>query len=670
MTTLSRNASFVRLFVLVAILALVATACGDAGTSTPATSDGSNASDAPASAPASDDPGTSEPPASAGAGGDLGTYTLGTFQDVTTDNVWNYLDTAGLTVWNGYFLGPTTAAAYEISSPGLEFVPSLAAGELEPTVEEGESWIGTITLRDDILWSDGETITAEDFAFTWQTAVDFALTAGWQDAVDSDVITAVEAVDDVTLKVTFNTQPGLAQWGPGTGIMNMPVMPEHFWGPIVEAAADTEDPRTTLIAESGAEAPAAGGTVYADRQEGSFAATSSNENYFDAGAEVTSGDASWTEGPYADDFQFPLYGGQEAAVLALADGEVDLLLNPLGMQRGFQDQVAENEDLTAVVNPTNGFRFLAFNHTRAPMSDPAFRDALAALIDKEFVTGNLLQGVAFPLYVILPEGNTAWYNEEIATELADVGYADSFFGEAEGTGTFTDMRRATAIGLLTEAGYTWETAPGFDDPATEDEVERAAEPGEGFTFVAGEGIIGPDGAAIEQLDLITPTASYDPLRATFGNYISGVALEMGIPIVSIPTDFNKIVADVFATDPDDDLVYTSPFDMFILGYSLGDAAFPTFHNSFYGTGGDSNNTQYSNDDFDAASDAFNATQSLEEAFDLMWEMERFVARDKPHIPLFDTGILEFYNNRVSYPFTETLSGLQFLAGQQTTVTAK
>src|SRR5690606_29930279 len=147
-----------------------------------------------------------------------------------------------------------------------------------------------------------------------------------------------------------------------------------------------DDPRTTLLAESGAEAPSAGGTVYADRQEGSFAASSINENYYDSGNDITSGGVTWTEGPYATDFQFPLYGGQEAAVLALADGEVDLLLIPLGMQRGFQDQVQENEDLTAIVNPASGYRFLAFNPSRAPMSEPAFRDALTALIDKEFVT--------------------------------------------------------------------------------------------------------------------------------------------------------------------------------------------------------------------------------------------------------------------------------------------
>ena len=186
--------------------------------------------------------------------------------------------------------------------------------------------------------------------------------------------------------------------------------------------------------------------------------------------------------------------------------------------------------------------------------------------------------------------------------------------------------------------------------------------------MAGAGLIGPDGEAVPQLELIVPTASYDPLRATFGNYISGVAQEMGINLVAIPTDFNKIVNDVFALDADN--AYTSPFDMFILGYSLGNPAFPSFHCSFFCTGGDSNNTQYTNEEYDAAADAFDAAQSEEEAFEAMWEMERLIAADKPHVPLFDTGILEFHNNRVAYPFTETLSGLQFLSGLQGSVTAR
>jgi peptide/nickel transport system substrate-binding protein len=637
MGLLRRDAYAVRLFVLTAVLALVAAACG---TQTPGETTG-----------ASDEPDSSAPAESAGAsqgagGGELGTYTLGIFQDVTTDNSWNYNDTEGGTVWNQYFLAPNSAAAYTIALPGLEMQPDLAEGELAPATEEGDGWVGTFTLKEGLVWSDGEPLTAEDFAFTWNTVVDLELQGGWIDyadnAPDNGPITAVEAVDDVTVQVSFNAQPGLAIWGPGTGILFMPVQPEHFWAPIVEEAAASDDPRTTLLAASGDGAPASGPTVFGERQEGSFAASVANENYYGTGEEITSGGVTWVEGPYADEFQFPLYGGQEAAVLALADGEVDFLLNPLGMQRGFQDQVAENPDLTAIVNPTNGFRFMAFNHSRAPMSDPAFRDALTALINKEFVTENLLQGVAFPLYVILPEGNVSWYNEEVATELAEQGYA----------GLEDLERQQIAIDLLTEAGYTWETAPTIADG----------------TFTAGSGIIGPDGEPIGQLELITPTASYDPLRATFANYISGVAQAMGIDLVAIPTDFNKIVNDVFALDEDNN--YTSPFDMFILGYSLGNPAFPTFHCSFFCTGGDSNNTQYSNEDYDAAADAFDAAQTEEEAFEAMWEMERLIARDKPHVPLFDTGILEFYNNRVAYPFTETLSGLQFLSGLQASVTAR
>ena len=657
-----------RLFVLFGVIALVVTACGGQTTTTPGASGGTDGTDESEPAAESDAPDSSEP---AAGGGDLGTYTLGIFQDVTTDNAWNLIDSAGSTVWNSYFLGPTLDSPYSISMPGINLHGHMAEGEeIAPATQDGDVWVGEFTFKEGLLWSDGEAITAEDFAFTWQTAVDFELTSGWEDLTDAEktdpetgdvtgIVTSVEAVDDLTVRVTFNAQPGLAVWGPGTGVAHMPVMPEHFWGPIVEAAAATDDPRTTLIAESGAEAPAAGATVYADRQEGSFAATTANPNFHDMGGEETSGDVDFTKGPYADNFQFPLYGGQEAAVLALGNGEVDLLLNPLGMQRGFQDQVSENEELTAIVNPTNGYRYLAFNHSRAPMSDAAFRDALTVLIDKEFVTGNLLQGVAFPLYVILPEGNTAWYNEEVAAELTEAGFA----------GMPTDERRAEALRILTEAGYTWEIAPGFVDPESEEEEPEVVPTfSEGLKFSAGTGLIGPDGVVIEQIQLVTPTASYDPLRATFGNYISGVALEMGIPLVSVPTDFNKIVADVFFTDDNNE--YTSPFDIFILGYSLGNAAFPTFHGAFFGTGASDNNTQYSNEEYDAASAAFDAAQTEEEAFDAMWEMERLIARDKPHVPLFDTGILEFYNNRVDYPFTETLSGLQFLSGQQSSVTAR
>src|SRR5688572_15622014 len=132
MGVLRRDAHAVRLFVLVAILALVATACGG---ETPAASDG-------ASEPAGSAPATSADASGGGGGGELGTYTLGIFEDVTTDNSWNYFDTEGNTVWNGYLLAPNSGAAYTIAYPGLEMQPDLAEGELQPATEEGDGWVG------------------------------------------------------------------------------------------------------------------------------------------------------------------------------------------------------------------------------------------------------------------------------------------------------------------------------------------------------------------------------------------------------------------------------------------------------------------------------------------------------------------------------------------------
>lgn len=671
MKALRDKASFVRLFALVAVLALVAAACtggesvedtadtGDTETTTAPTDDG--AADTTAPEDTGDTGDTTDTTAADGAaGGDLETYTMGIFEDITTTNYWDTLDT-GSTVWNSYVFDPTHDTLYGIDYPGLEVTPELAASELPEAVQEGDQWVAEVPMKEGATWSDGEPITAEDVAFTWNVATEFELGSNWVDVTDVDAgVVSVEAADETTVRVTFDNEPGIAVWGLGQGVPFMPIMPEHFWADVVEEARGSDDPRAALLAASGAEEPASGPTVFSEREEGSFAATTANESYHDSGSEVTSGDVTYTEGPYAQNYQFTFYGGQDAAVLALANGESDYLLNPLGMQRGLQQQVEGNEDLTAIVNPTNGFRYMAFNLTQAPMSDIAFRRALSVLIDKEFVTESVLQGVAFPVYSMIPEGNEAWYNEEVANQIA----------ESQMAGAETDDRRAEAISILSEAGYTWETAPGWDDPET-DEVERAAQPSEGAAFVAGEGLIDPDGNTLEQLELITPTASYDPLRSAFGNYISGAALELGIPIVSIPTDFNTIVQQVFVPNDAGELTY----DMFILGWSLGNPALPTFHEAFFGSANltvvndGNNNTGYENEEFDSfAQDLQNATTE-EEAYEAIWNMEQNLAENLPYITLFDTGILEFYNNRVEYPFTETLGGLQFITGAQELVTS-
>jgi len=85
----------------------------------------------------------------------------------------------------------------------------------------------TFTLLPDVTWSDGEPFTARDVQFTWQwittesnAAVTFAV---W------DVIENIEVVDDLTAVVTFK-QPSAAWFDPFTGGRNGHIYPAHVFG--------------------------------------------------------------------------------------------------------------------------------------------------------------------------------------------------------------------------------------------------------------------------------------------------------------------------------------------------------------------------------------------------------------------------------------------------------
>jgi peptide/nickel transport system substrate-binding protein len=644
-----------RWLAIVAVLAIVAAACqsGGGGT-TAAPSDGGTATTSLSGGGATTTAAGEEEPT---AGGELATYRLGTFADTTTDNYWAYLDPDS-SVWNAYLLLDTKSSLYDYSYPGIELVSDLAASADVPTgAAEGDAWAVEVAMREDATWSDGTPVTANDIAFTFATVRDLALGGNWlseyplPDPESPDVIglTDVQAVDDYTVKLVFNQEPGLTIWPHGVGTAS--VMPAHTWEAIVEEAKASDDPAAALYAASGADNDLSSGTmVFAERQEGAFARSTANPNYYDTGAEVTSGGVTYTEGPFASEATFSVYGGQDAAVLALKAGEVDYLLNPLGMQRGLLAQVQDDPNLTAVVNPTFGFRYLAFNLREEPMSIPAFREALELMIDKEFMANNVLQGVAFPLYATMPEGNTKWYNAEVAE-----GFAANYVGKT------IQERIEGAVQILRDGGFSWETEPTVATDA-EGNPLNAVNNGVGIMY---------NGAPVRPLEILAPGPGYDPLRATYSIWIETWLNQLGFEAEANPTDFNALVAAVSPSAEN-----TADFDMFILGWSLGNPAFPDYHRAFFHGSNDmlvnagSNRGGYNSEEFNALSDQFLAAQSEEEAYDLMWQMEEVLFRDKPYILLFDTGILEFYRQEsVEFPFTETLSGLQFLQGLQSTVQA-
>ncbi len=634
------------------------------------------------------------------AGAPAAAYRIGIFEDPVSLNYWNYLG-PGSSVWTQYVLGGQAGTLYTLSDQRFDFVPELAVDLPEDAVQEGDFWTITVPMVDNAVWNDGQPITAHDVVFTQLACLDLKLTQNWIDSCKPEKLVNAEALDDYTVKFTFNSQPGLGDWQAGVALA--PILPEHFWGDAVaearafiegieEPAApeDVEDctaeelsdadaatcepylaekeafdeafenARVTLYEADPTGAPTAGGYTTDTWEPGAFVQRTSNDEYYLGGAQIIQyddgtwilntadgrnvqlyGDATGEEvlnfvkGPYVDNVVFTLYGDQSAAYLAMADGDVDFVMNPLSIARGLREQAQSSPDVTTIVNDDYGMFYLAFNMRFPPFNDLAFRQAVEAVIDKEFVAENVLQGSVFPMYSAMPPGNAAWYSD-VPTPYIGMSRSD---------------RLNAAIGFLEDAGYTWDQKPEWDQ---EDETAE--------NLVNGEGLRGPDGALIEPFEILGPGPAYDPQRASFNQWITEWMREIGIPVESQLTGFNTILNPVFV-DGD--------FDMYILGWSLGNVAFPDYFCSFWHsrndvvTAGGNNSTGYASDEFDALCEAFESTSNLEDAKASAVEMQQLLAKDLPYVNLFYRQAIDLIRTNVDLPYTNTLGGLPDVFGFQT-----
>ena len=592
-------------------------------------------------------------------------YRVGIAEDLTTTNYWAYIGPDG-TVWNGYVLGGSKPVLYGYSAQRYDWIPSLAADFPSPLAEEvvdGETfWTTEVELKQGVMWSDGSEVTAEDFAFTAHTAVELQLTGSWPSIVDPEYFDRAEAIDPYNLKIYFKQKPGLARWQ--FGLAFMPIFSKAYWEPVVDLArqkGELTEQQKALFAHVPDREPSAGGFLFDQWERGAFAEKAANDDYYFNGTEVIQyangayvasksgayeftafGDPTgtvtleYTEGPYSESTIYSIYGSQDAAVLALKKGDIDFMLNPLGLSKGLRDQLTGEPGLTTIENASDGMRYLGFNFRKPPMDNRAFRQAVATLIDKEFLVDSILQGVAIPIYTTVPEGNGAWYNPDVPLI---------------GKGLSRAERVAEAVRLLKEAGFSWATEP------------RMSEDGN-FVEQLGQGLKMPDGEPVPPMELLSPSAGYDPLRSTFAIWIERWLNEVGIPLRANLTGFNVIVEKVF--DQQD-------FDMWVLGWGL--SPFPDYLEAFFHSKHSQleghNPGGYDNPEFDKLAEQLLTETDLEAARQQVFEMQAFLAEDLPYVVLFDTPIVETYRSgRVEFPYTETWGGLQSVAGMPSLVKFK
>jgi peptide/nickel transport system substrate-binding protein len=327
------------------------------------------------------------------------TFTVGVSQEIDSLNLSIGLLVVDYEVWNLQY-----AALVDLSDEDFSPVPGLA--ESWTSSDDGLTW--TYTLRDGLVWSDGEPLTADDVAYSIERPRD----EEWACCYENVKNLEATVVDPLTVEVTTSVpDPKL----PAIGVY---VIPKHVYEPIdTDALADYK-------AEDGI---GSGPFVLTEHNPGEAWRMARNESWY--------GDA-----PYIDEIIFRYFADPDQMVTALENGEVDAIDS---VDEDLIGQVEGNEDLVTVSGRQGGFSHVGINtggglgDGHPALADKVVRQAINRAINRQVLVDEVLDGRGTAGTVISAAYSTLWEPEipedeqfsfdpdRANQELDDAGYLDT-----------------------------------------------------------------------------------------------------------------------------------------------------------------------------------------------------------------------------------------------------
>lgn len=312
------------------------------------------------------------------------------------------------------------ASLWDIND-NLEAVPVLV--EEVPSLENGgiseDFMTYTITLKEGLLWSDGEPLTAEDLVFTYQMIEDPANNT-IQGGPIADALESVELVDELTFKLTFNAPKPFPEDMAGSPGLST-ILPEHVFGPIYEAEGSIE------FAEANLEPTVFSGPyVLSEWRIGESMTFEANPNYVFGP-------------PSIERVIIRFFPDTDSQFAAFAAGQLDIVPN---VSEGDIPRVAALSDDVEIVTVFGGYIESIWLNIRdeewPEAGHPALRDvrvrqAIRHAINRDGLTAELLAGATSPTDSIYagspfedPNLGVAEYNVDEANRLLDeAGWVDS-----------------------------------------------------------------------------------------------------------------------------------------------------------------------------------------------------------------------------------------------------
>ena len=370
-----------------------------------------------------------EPPSKPGKYG--GTLTDVTISDPKTFNYWIAAETSSTGV-----VGPLYDPLITRNSYTLQWEDALA--KLPEVSEDGLTW--TFKLKENLKWSDGRPLNADDVMFTIKMIYDEKTQGIMREGMLVDVedpktkkITRVplqyRKIDARTVEFKF-PQP----YAPARDMLSFPIAPRHK----LESAYNAGRINTTWGVDTNAsELVASGAWVIKSYVPGQRVVYGRNPHYWkkdDQGRPL----------PYFDRFVQLIVPDVNTMTLKFQSGESDVL----GVQAPDYPLIKKGEAKgnyqVLDLGPGWGFSYLGFNMNPNSKVDKnkiklfqktEFRQAVSYAINRELMSKNLFLGFAQPLYTPQTPANKIFFNpdapkypydpEKAKTMLDQIGVRDS-----------------------------------------------------------------------------------------------------------------------------------------------------------------------------------------------------------------------------------------------------